>query len=416
MTTQTAEVQAPSIRTNPIGNVGSGAVSAGTHARDVQCASTGVTDSGAAGTITGLVPDHSVGQASQRPNLGMLTRVNPLPRLVPAGIIAGTAALSTIITAAVQWAGNQPFKPVPALVAGIAAGVVLAFGIQALRQGRRAAVDSVATIALGAAFAIAVVPLVSVFATVVTRGAARFDTEFFTHSMRGMTGVGGGALHALLGSALITGAAAIMAVPIGIFTAIYLVEFGTGRAARTVTFLVDVMTGIPSIVAGLFAYTAFAYVLGPGTRIGLIGAVALAVLMLPVVIRAAEEMLRLVPTDLREASLALGVPKWKTTLGVVLPTAAGGLATSVMLAVARVIGETAPLLIAAGFTASMNYNLFAGRMQSLPVYIYTQFANQGAPSHAFLDRAWTGALVLILLVTALNLTARLVARRFQPSR
>lgn len=340
----------------------------------------------------------------------------PLPKSAPALITAGVTALFMLVAATAQWTAGKPFQLVPAAMGGVAAGAALTLVVVGARQGRRAAVNAAATTVLTAAFAAAVIPLLSVFATVLAKGSNRFDWEFLTNSMRGITGVGGGALHALVGSALITGAAAIMAVPIGVLTAIYLVEFGTGKAARTVTFLVDVMTGIPSIVAGLFAYTAFVYILGPGTRMGIIGAVALAVLMVPVVIRASEEMLRLVPADLREASLALGVPKWRTTLKVVLPTAAGGLATSVMLAIARVIGETAPLLIAAGFTASMNYNLFAGRMQSLPVFIYTQFSNQGSPASAFMDRAWTGALLLILLVMALNLLARLIARRFQPSR
>ncbi len=274
------------------------------------------------------------------------------------------------------------------------------------RATKRKRTDRLVTAALTAAFVLAVAPLVSIAATVISRGAARFDVEFFTHSMRNVTGAGGGALHALLGSALITAAASALAVPIGILTAIYLVEYGSGRASGVVSSLVDVMIGIPSIVAGLFAYAAFAAILGPQARMGIVGAVALAILMLPVVIRSAEEMLRLVPHSLREASLALGVPKWRTILKVVLPTAAGGLTTGVMQAVARVVGETAPLLIAAGFTASMNYNVFAGRMQSLPVYIYTQFSNQGSPPEAFLDRAWTGALALILLVTALNLAAR----------
>ena len=392
MSTSTAKVGPPNVRSAPLWQ-----------------ATTDSTNVGGADTQGPI--DHS----GAYPSSEVRSNAQILPRFVPAGIVVGTAAVSTALAAVFQWVGDQPINPVPALLIGTAAGAGLAFTVLAIRQGRRAAVDRAATILLGATFAIAVLPLVSVFATVVARGAPRFDWEFFTYSMRGITGVGGGVLHALLGSALITGAAAIMAVPIGVLTAVYLVEYGSGRAARAVTFLVDVMTGIPSIVAGLFAYMVFAYILGPGTRIGFIGAVALAVLMLPVVIRSAEEMLRLVPADLREASLALGVPKWKTTLKVVLPTAAGGLATSVMLAVARVIGETAPLLIAAGFTASMNYNIFAGRMQSLPVYIYTQFSNQGSPAQAFVDRAWTGALVLILLVTALNLTARLVARRFQPS-
>src|SRR5690606_14770886 len=263
-------------------------------------------------------------------------------------------------------------------------------------------------------FLVALIPLISLTATVVANGVARFDIEFFNSSMRNITGEGGGALHAMVGTLLITLAATIISVPLGLMTSIYLVEYGRGRLARIITFLVDVMTGIPSIVAGLFAYAAFAVFLGPGVRMGIVGAVSLAVLMIPVVVRSSEEMLRLVPNELREASYALGVPKWRTITKVVLPTAIAGITTGIMLAIARVIGETAPLLITAGFTASMNYNLFADRMQSLPVYVYTQFANQGNPAFAFLERAWAAALLLILIVMALNLLARVVTHVFAP--
>lgn len=280
---------------------------------------------------------------------------------------------------------------------------------------RRKFTDRFVTVLVTAAFLIALIPLISLMVTVVSNGIARFDVEFFNSSMRNVTGEGGGALHAMTGTLLITLAATLISVPLGLMTSIYLVEYGRdGRLSRIITFLVDVMTGIPSIVAGLFAYAAFALVLGPGARMGIIGAVSLAVLMIPVVVRSSEEMLRLVPDELREAAYALGVPKWRTIVKVVLPTAMAGITTGVMLAIARVIGETAPLLITAGFTASMNYSLFKDRMQSLPVYVYTQFANQGNPAEAFIERAWAAALLLILIVMALNLIARLIARKFSP--
>ncbi len=136
--------------------------------------------------------------------------------------------------------------------------------------------------------------------------------------------------------------------------------------------------------------------------------------MIPVVVRSSEEMLRIVPNELREASYALGVPKWLTIVKVVLPTSVAGIMTGVMLAIARVIGETAPLLVAAGFTANMNYNLFVDRMQSLPVFVFTSYANQGTDAAAFIDRAWAGALTLMLIVMLLNLVARLIARVFAP--
>jgi phosphate transport system permease protein len=206
----------------------------------------------------------------------------------------------------------------------------------------------------------------------------------------------------------------LISVPVGILAAIYLIEYGRGTIARLVTFFVDVMTGVPSIVAGLFAYALFVIFFGPGVRMGLGGAIALSVLMIPVVIRATEEMLKIVPNELREAAYALGVPKWLTVLKVVLPTALAGIATGVMIAIARVIGETAPLLLIAGFTASMNYNPFDERMMTLPVFVYTSYANQGVDMQAYVDRAWAGALTLMIIVMVLNLVARLISKYFSP--
>lgn len=281
-------------------------------------------------------------------------------------------------------------------------------GISANRKFK----NHLATFFVTLAFLLALAPLVSVLFTVVSNGLARFDIEFFTHSMRGVIGEGGGALHAMVGTLLITLAASIVSVPIGIFTSIYLVEYGRGKVAQMITFLVDVMTGIPSIVAGLFAYAVFSLLLGPGTKLGISGAMSLAVLMIPVVVRSSEEMLRLVSQELREAGSALGAPKWIVITKVVLPTALPGIITGVLLSISRVIGETAPLLIAAGFTANMSYNLFGDRMQSLPVFVYTQYANQGNPAFAFLERAWAAALVLILIVLTLYIIGRFVAKRF----
>ncbi|WNM27851.1 phosphate ABC transporter permease PstA [Demequina capsici] len=286
------------------------------------------------------------------------------------------------------------------------------------------------------AFGIALIPLIWLAVTVVSRGIDRFminsagehvfNLEFLQQSMRGIFGGApeGGILHAIWGTLIITGVATVISVPIGLLTSIYLVEYGKGRLKRAVTFFVDVMTGIPSIVAGLFAYALFSILVGPGTKNGFTGAVALSLLMIPVVVRASEEMLRLVPNELREASYALGVPKYLTVIKVVLRTAFAGITTGVTLAIARVIGETAPLLIAVGVADSLNFNPFDGRMMTLPVYIVTEWHKGQAVCTGGSDtlcipeiteyRAWGAALVLILIVMALNLLARLISRYFSP--
>ncbi|MEV1008014.1 phosphate ABC transporter permease PstA [Streptomyces sp. NPDC049881] len=281
-------------------------------------------------------------------------------------------------------------------------------------EGRRRAFDRFVTAVVSSAFLVALLPLVSVVWTVVDRGLGRFDSEFFSYSMRGVVGEGGGVHHAIFGTLIITGLAAAISVPVGMLTAIYLVEYGRGALARAITFFVDVMTGIPSIVAGLFAYALFELFYGPGVRMGVMGAVALSILMIPIVVRSTEEMLKLVPNELREASYALAVPKWRTITKVVLPTAVAGIATGVTLAIARVIGETAPLLITVGITTSDNFNPFDGRMATLSVFSYSQYATPGIPGEAYFDRSWSAALLLILIVMVLNLAARLISRLFAP--
>jgi phosphate transport system permease protein len=293
-------------------------------------------------------------------------------------------------------------------------GTVALYVLSRVMEGRRRAIDRLVTCLVTSAFGVAMVPLVSLVYEVVRRGAERFDGTFFSWSMVGVIGEGGGAYHAILGTLIVTGLTTVISVPIGLFTAIYLVEYGRGKLSRGITFLVDVMTGIPSIVAGLFAFALFALFLGPGVRLGVMGAIALSVLMIPVVVRSSEEVLKLVPNELREASLALGVPKWRTIAKVVLPTAIAGLATGVTLAIARVIGETAPLLITLGLTAGTNLNPFDGRMATLPVYAYYQLTQPGFPPEFAIDRAWTAALLLIMLVMGLNLVARLISRFFAP--
>jgi phosphate transport system permease protein len=278
-------------------------------------------------------------------------------------------------------------------------------------------VDRFATVLLWLAAIAAAIPLVGLLWTTISRGLGRLDVTFFTESMRSITGVGGGALHALVGTVLITSLATIIAAPLGITTALWLVEEAdraganaVRRFARVVRLAVDVMTGIPSIVAGLTIYALMSLVVGPGLRSGLAGSLALAIIMLPVVVRASEEVLVRVPNELREGALALGARNWRVATHVVLPTARPGLVSAVVLGISRIIGETAPLLLVAGFTDAMNYNLFGGRMMSLPVYIYSQWQNKGIPANAYNNRAWTAALVLVIFVLLLQAVARLVAR------
>jgi phosphate transport system permease protein len=332
-----------------------------------------------------------------------------LPRSAPA--LAGVMSLAAAALAGLL-AGWGP--ALTTLVAVLAFAVALPLWAYVV-EGRRGATDRLATTLVWTAFAIAMLPLVTLVHTVVTKGAPVLSAEFFTFSMRNVIGEGGGIYHAIMGTLLITLFAALISVPVGIMAAVYLVEYGGGsRMARTVTFLVDVMTGIPSIVAGLFAYALFVIVFGPGVRMGIGGSIALSVLMIPIVVRSAEEMLKLVPDELREASYALGVPKWRTIIKVVLPTSMAGVITGVMLAVARVAGETAPLLIIAGDTDSVNLNVFSERMATLPVFIYYSFTQPGVPPEFGQARAWGAALVLIAIVMILNLVARGVGRLFTP--
>jgi phosphate transport system permease protein len=337
-----------------------------------------------------------------------------LGKPVPWIVLGISLLVSVAVFALIQAAAGGAFNVVGTLVfTGVLNGLAI-YLTALLVEGVRQAKDRLVTTLVSSAFILALAPLISLLITVLSSGTARFDLQLFSESMRNVVGEGGGVLHAIVGTLIMTGIAAIISVPIGLLTSIYLVEYGRGALARAITFFVDVMTGIPSIVAGLFAYALFAIFFGPGIRLGIAGAVALSVLMIPVVVRSSEEMLRLVPNELREAAFALGVPKWLTILKVVLPTSIAGITTGVMLAIARVIGETAPLLVAAGFTSNMNYNAFEGRMQSLPVFVYNSYVSQGTDAQAYLDRAWAAALTLILIVMALNLIARLIARAFSP--
>ncbi|MFL0503797.1 phosphate ABC transporter permease PstA [Kocuria rhizophila] len=350
-----------------------------------------------------------------------LTRGQRPGWLIPAiglgAVVAGAAIAALVGFSIALWA---LFAAVIFLIAGpLAVGLI---------EGRRSGADSMMTFLVYGAFVLAVIPLVSVIWTVLANGLPGLSADFLTTSMNGVTGfqdnqaktsgdVVGGAYHAIVGTVSITFWATLMSVPVGLLTAIYLVEYSRGGwLGKAITFFVDVMTGIPSIVAGLFAAALFGLLFGPSTRTGFVAAVALSVLMIPTVVKNTEEMLRIVPNELREASYALGVRKWRTILKVVIPTSISGIASGVTLAIARVIGETAPLLVTAGFATAINWNSFSGWMTTLPTYIYYQIMNPTSPTNPdpSLQRAWAAALILILIVMLLNLVARLVARAFAP--
>jgi phosphate transport system permease protein len=328
-----------------------------------------------------------------------------LPKWFPWAVAAGSVVTGLGISAAAGLQSDIQWGLIAALVF-----VVGTYAVSARVEGRRQARDRIATSLVWVAFILAVAPLTSLIWETVEQGVKVLDGYFLTHSMGVVadTEPGGGVYHALLGTLEQVGLATLVSVPVGVLTAIYLVEYGRGRLATAVTFFVDVMTGIPSIVAGLFILSLWIVILGMGYS-GFAGALALAILMIPVVVRSTEEMLKLVPNELREASLALGVPKWRTILKVVLPTSIGGITTGVMLAVARITGETAPVLLLVWGTNFINANPFSDPQASLPMYIYLQYANSGGSGAAY-DRAWAAALTLIAFIMILNLVARGIAR------
>ncbi|WP_443042769.1 phosphate ABC transporter permease PstA [Streptomyces sp. NBC_00344] len=325
-----------------------------------------------------------------------------LPRWAPAGFVAAGIAVGVAtgaasgLTSKVQWG----------LIA-VVAFLVISYVTTSAVENKRQAKDRLATSVIWVCFILAVIPLFSLLWTTVSHGLKDLSPDFLTHSMAGVlaSDQGGGVYHALIGTLEQVGIATVIAVPIGLLTAVYLVEYGKGGLARAVTFFVDVMTGIPSIVAGLFILSIM--LMAEIEPSGLMGSLALTILMVPVVVRSTEEMLKLVPNELREAALALGVPKWRMILKVVLPTAIGGITTGVMLAVARIAGETAPIMLLVFGSQLINTDPFNGGQSSLPYYIFEQYKLGEPPA---IDRAWAAALVLIAFVMILNLVARGIAR------
>ncbi|WP_405999957.1 phosphate ABC transporter permease PstA [Streptomyces sp. NBC_00829] len=329
-------------------------------------------------------------------------RGRTLPRFAPLGFAVLAIGLGVGLGLAAGWESRVQWGLLSALFF-----VVISYIATSVVENRRQAKDRLATSLVWVCFILAVVPLFSLIWVTVSRGLKVLNGYFLSHSMAGVPGfeAGGGVYHAIVGTLEQVGLATLVSVPIGLLTAVYLVEYGKGALAKAVTFFVDVMTGIPSIVAGLFILSIM--LLAELEPSGLMGALALAILMIPVVVRSTEEMLKLVPNELREAALALGVPKWRMILKVVIPTALGGITTGVMLAIARIAGETAPIMLLVFGSQLINTNPFEGAQSSLPFYIWEQYR---VGSEASYDRAWAAALVLIAFVMLLNLVARGIAR------
>jgi phosphate transport system permease protein len=286
---------------------------------------------------------------------------------------------------------------------------------------RRRRTDAVMRALLALATAIALVPLVLIIYYLLQKGLSSWNSTFFTKDPNlsqcfpHVPGAPppppcdiGGVRSAIFGTLEIVGLATVIAVPLGIIVALWLTEYGSqSRFANIVRYFVDVMTGVPSIVFGLFVYTILVVSHVGGDAVGWKGAVALALLMLPIVIRSAEVVLLLVPSSLREAALALGAPRWRVVTRVVLPTAAPGLVTGSLLAIARGAGETAPLLFTIGAAHVLTGSL-GSPMNSLPSQI---FSDLGQNTDAFINRAWGAALTLVAMILLLNLIARAISRR-----
>ncbi|HXS84383.1 MAG TPA: phosphate ABC transporter permease PstA [Mycobacterium sp.] len=284
---------------------------------------------------------------------------------------------------------------------------------------RRRAANAVATVLVTCAVGVALGPLIWLLYSVVSKG---FDTVkstvWWTHSQADMTAfmAGGGAYHAIVGTVLQGLVCAAISIPVGVFVAIYLVEYAADSAMGKLTsFMVDILTGVPSIVAALFIYALFIATFG-FPRSALAVSLALVLLMIPVIVRTTEEMLHIVPVELREASYALGVPTWRTITKIVLPAGMSGIITGILLALARVMGETAPLLILVGYSQAMNVNIFSGFMGSLPGMMYDQNSAGAGTSPIPSNRLWGAALTLIVLIAVINLVARVVSQVLSPER
>lgn len=291
--------------------------------------------------------------------------------------------------------------------------VSVSFIAEYRRAGKPAAQDSLLTSISRFAIFLAIIPIVSILATVVSKGWRGLHWGLFTQDMSEATVNSpiqqGGMQAAIVGTLIMVGLALIFTLPIAILTALYLTEI-KGKFARPIRFLVQAMSGVPSIVAGLFILSSIVYPITE-ERSGLMGSLALSILMIPTVARTAEEVLLLIPNDLREAGLALGATQWRTVAMVVVPAVKSGLVTAIILGVARVIGETAPILLVSGGGDATNFNPVSGPMGSIPFYVWNAFLLGGSEEST--QRTWAGLLVLLLWVLILFTIARYISSRSQ---
>jgi phosphate transport system permease protein len=332
-----------------------------------------------------------------------------------AGILGGSM-LSGIATAWLLFRVTPFEGPFGFVIVAFAAFVVVFWLVAREVEGAVVAQDKLVTVLMASAAVGVLIPLAVIVVFVTMRGIKALRLGFFVNTLESVgpldPATAGGGMHAVIGTLEQVGVAFVISVPLALMVAVFLNEVG-GRAARPVRFIVDAMSGVPSIVAGLFIYAVWIVQLGNDFS-GLAGALALSVLMLPTVIRTSEEMLRIVPDGLREASLALGAPEWRTVTRVVLPTARAGLITAAILGVARAVGETAPLIMTSFGSSILNLNPLSAAQASLPLFVYSLIRS---PQQSQIDRAWTGALVLIVLVLVLFTAARLLGRGVgQPKR
>ena len=330
----------------------------------------------------------------------MAQRMATASLLLLAGVLAGGAIELTGLSGKLGFAAAYFFF-----------ASLLIFVQQLRLRDLAAAKDSLLSSFALLAMTMTLIPIVSIVVTVVLKGYKGIHFGMFTNDMT-LASVNdpvqsGGLLHALIGTIIMVGGALIVSFPIGLLTALYLTEI-RGKLARPIKFLVQAMSGVPSIVAGLFILSILVI---PITQelTGLMGSLALSILMIPTIARTAEEMLLLIPNELREAGVALGATQWRTVSGVVVPAAKSGLVTAVILGIARIIGETAPILLVSGGADALNFNPMSGPMGSLPFYIWKAFLT-GGTEEAY-ARAWGGMLILLILIVVLFVLARYVSGR-----